>query len=99
MADADASIIYDSYSGSLYLTTADLGPNSRPNHWHAAAPRRSHWQGIGQHRQSRAAVIAADPASTVVTLVGDAADKHRPKSHDIETMVLTLRHPARHRRC
>jgi acetolactate synthase-1/2/3 large subunit len=77
--DEDASIIYDSYSGSLYLT--DALQSRFAGQVLDAGPRVALGQGIGM---SIGAAVAR-PGKQVVTLVGDGG--MGIAAPDIETMV------------
>lgn len=77
--DEDASIIYDSYSGSLYLT--DAVQSRFAGQVLDAGPRVALGQGIGM---SIGAAVAR-PGKQVVTLVGDGG--MGIAAPDIETMV------------
>ncbi|MCG5243689.1 thiamine pyrophosphate-binding protein [Azospirillum doebereinerae] len=79
VVDADATIIYDSYSGSLYLTDAVKARYA--GQILDAGPRVALGQGIGM---SIGAAVAR-PGKQVVTLVGDGG--MGIAAPDIETMI------------
>jgi acetolactate synthase-1/2/3 large subunit len=79
MVDADATIIYDSYSGSLYLT--DALKSRFAGQILDAGPRVALGQGIGM----AIGAAVARPGKQVVTLVGDGGIGIA--GPDIETMI------------
>lgn len=79
MVDADATIIYDSYSGSLYLT--DAVKSRFAGQILDAGPRVALGQGIGM----AIGAAMARPGKQVVTLVGDGGIGI--SGPDIETMI------------
>lgn len=79
MVDADATIIYDSYSGSLYLT--DAIKSRFAGQILDAGPRVALGQGIGM----AIGAAVARPGKQVVTLVGDGGIGI--SGPDIETMI------------
>jgi acetolactate synthase-1/2/3 large subunit len=79
MVDADATVIYDSYSGSLYLT--DAVQSRFAGQVLDAGPRVALGQGIGM----TIGAAVARPGKQVVTLVGDGGIGIA--GPDIETMI------------
>lgn len=79
VVDADASVIYDSYSGSLYLT--DAIQSRFAGQVLDAGPRVALGQGIGM----TIGASVARPGKQVVTLVGDGGIGIA--GPDIETMI------------
>ena len=90
MVDADASVIYDSYSGSLYLSDALQARFA--GQILDAGPRVALGQGIGM---SIGAAVAR-PGKQVVTLVGDggmgiaATDMETMVHHNLPCVVVVL---------
>jgi acetolactate synthase I/II/III large subunit len=79
MVDADATVIYDSYSGSLYLTDAVQARFA--GQVLDAGPRVALGQGVGM----TIGAAVARPGKQVVTLVGDGGIGI--SGPDIETMI------------